>query len=65
MSIPAEHVRKFDLQAKEITAALVGLKNRAAVFRMQREVNEYKGEPLLAVMPGVALDQLWQVVGMP
>ncbi|MES2561556.1 MAG: ABC transporter permease [Pseudomonadota bacterium] len=64
VSIAAEHVRKFDLKPKEITAALVGLKNRAAVFRMQREINESKGEPLLAVMPGVALDQLWQVVGM-
>lgn len=64
VSIPAEHVRKFDLKPKAITAMLVGLNNRAAVFRMQREINEYKGEPLLAVMPGVALDQLWQVVGV-
>jgi putative ABC transport system permease protein len=43
---------------------LVGLKSRAAVFRMQRYVNEYKEEPLVGVLPGVALDQLWQVVGM-
>ena len=63
-SVPAEYVRKFDLAPKQITAALVGLKNRAAVFRMQRFVNEYTPEPLLAVLPGVALDQLWQVVGV-
>ena len=31
---------------------------------MQRFVNEYTPEPLLAVLPGVALDQLWQVVGV-
>ena len=61
-SIPARFVRKFDLTPKEITAALVGLKSRAAVFKMQRYVDEYSGEPLLAVLPGVALDQLWQVV---
>lgn len=48
----------------DIAELAVGLKNRAAVFRMQREVNEYTGEPLLGVMPGVALDQLWQVVGV-
>lgn len=61
-SIPGQYVRKFDLTPKEITAVLVGLKDRAAVFRMQRQINEYKAEPLLAAMPGVALEQLWQVV---
>jgi len=63
-SIPAQFVRKFDLTPKEITAALVGLKSRAAVFKMQRYVDDYPGEPLLAVLPGVALDELWQVVGV-
>jgi putative ABC transport system permease protein len=61
--IAPEHVTKFDLTPKSLTAVLVGLKNRAGVFKMQRYVNEYAGEPLLAVLPGVALDQLWQVVG--
>jgi putative ABC transport system permease protein len=63
-SIPQRYVTKFDLTPKEITAILVGLKSRAAVFKMQRFVNEYQAEPLLAVLPGVALDQLWQVVGV-
>lgn len=64
VSIPAEYVRKFDLAPKEITAALLGLKNRAAVFTMQRFVNAYAPEPLLGVLPGIALDQLWQVIGV-
>jgi putative ABC transport system permease protein len=63
-SIPAKYVKKFDLAPKEITAALIGLKNRAAVFKVQREVNDYAKEPLLGVMPGVALEQLWQVVNV-
>ena len=63
-SVAPEFVRKFDLTPKQITAALIGLKSRAAVFKMQRFVNEYADEPLLAVLPGVALDQLWQVVGI-
>ncbi len=63
LSIPAEYVRKFDLTPKEITAVLVGLKSRAAVFKVQRQINNDTTEPLLAVLPGVALDQLWQVVG--
>jgi len=63
-SIPPKYVKKFDLAPKEITAALIGLKNRAAVFKVQREVNNYAKEPLLGVMPGVALEQLWQVVNV-
>jgi putative ABC transport system permease protein len=43
---------------------LVGLKSRSAVFKVQRAVNDFPGEPLMAVLPGVALDQLWQVVGV-
>lgn len=64
LSIPAEYVGKFDLAPKTLTAALVGLKNRAGVFAMQRFVNEYKDEPLLAVLPGVALDELWRITAV-
>jgi len=62
--IPAEQARKFDLVPKQVTAALVGLRGRAAVFNVQRFVAEYPGEPLMAVLPGVALDELWDVVGV-
>ncbi len=64
LAIPPEFVRKFDLQPKQITAMLVGLKSRGAVFKVQRAIDDFPGEPLLAVLPGVALDQLWQVVGV-
>jgi putative ABC transport system permease protein len=64
LSIPAELVTRFDLEPKSVTALLVGLENRAAVFRLQREINRHAGEPLMAVLPGVALAQLWQVVGV-
>jgi hypothetical protein len=65
LNIPPQLVGKFDLVPKEITAALVGLKQRSATcFRMQRFINEFRGEPLMAVLPGVALDELWQAIGM-
>lgn len=63
-AVAPEHVAKFDLRPKEITAALIALKQRGDVFRMQRFVNGFRGEPLLAVLPGVALDELWQAVGV-
>lgn len=62
LSIPPEYVQKFDLEPKAVTAALVGLKSRMAVFRVQRFVNEYRAEPLLAVLPGATLQELWGLV---
>ena len=58
-----ETVRKLNLTPKAITAALIGVKSKLATFPLQRFVNEYKEEPLLAIFPGVALQELWAVVG--
>ena len=52
------------LTPKAITAILVGLKSRIATFAVQRAINEYPEEPLLAVLPGVALADLWAVIGV-
>jgi putative ABC transport system permease protein len=62
--IPADQARKFNLEPEEVTAALVGLKSRAAVFNVQRFVNFYEAEALMGVMPGVALGELWSVLGV-
>jgi putative ABC transport system permease protein len=64
LKIAPEMARKFDLAPKQVTAALVGLKSRVAVFAVQRFVADYADEPLMAVLPGVALDELWDVVGV-
>jgi putative ABC transport system permease protein len=64
LSIPADLVKKFDLTPKTITAMLIGLKNRATVFSLQRDIADDQDEALMAVLPGVALDQLWEVVGI-
>jgi len=64
LSIPPQFAKKFDLAPKEITAALIGLKSRARAFQVQREINNYAGEALLAVLPGVALNELWSIVGV-
>ena len=62
--IPADQARKFNLEPQAVTAALVGLKTRAAVFNVQRFVNAYEAEALMGVMPGVALGELWAVLGV-
>ena len=46
-----------------VTALLVGLNGPVATLQVQRWVNEYEEEALLAILPGVALSQLWDLVG--
>lgn len=61
--VSAEAVRGMELQPKAVTAALVGLDTRLAIFRVQRFVNEYREEPLQAILPGATLQELWAIVG--
>lgn len=49
-------------EPEEITAFLVGLKSKTAIFGLQRYVNAFEDEPMTAVIPGVALQQLWGLV---
>ena len=62
--VSAEQLRHMDLTPKDITAFLVGMRSKVLALRMQRAINEYTGEALLAVIPGVALNQLWSLVGI-
>lgn len=61
---PVDVIRDMDLEPGAITAALVGVESRLQIFGLQRWINEYTEEPLLAVLPGVALQELWQIVGV-
>jgi len=63
-SISAQKVINMDLSPKAVTAFLVGLKSRIAVFGMQRLVNQFSKEPLLAIIPGVALQELWDLISV-
>lgn len=49
---------------KSITAFMMGLKNKQDIFGIQRAINNYKKEPLLAILPGITLLELWKVVGI-
>lgn len=53
-----------ELEPKKITAFMLGLNSRMATFRIQRDINNYSKEPLSAILPGVALSELWQIMGL-
>jgi putative ABC transport system permease protein len=62
--VSAEEARHRDLTPDSVTAFILGMKSKVTVFVMQRAINEFREEPLLAIIPGVALQQLWSLVGV-
>lgn len=46
-----------------INAILAGLTDKTAVLSVQRHLADYRSEALTAVLPGVALLQLWSITG--
>ena len=60
--VSAEQARQMNLTPTAITAFLLGLDNKIATFALQRDINTYTGEPLLAILPGVALHELWSLL---
>ena len=60
----AEQLLKMDFQPKQITAMMLGLKSRIQTFALQRQINTYPLEPLSAILPGVALHELWGMMSV-
>lgn len=54
---------RFEEEPRALSAFLVGTKTRYETLLLQREINEFEGEPLTAVIPGVTLAELWQTLG--
>ncbi len=64
LKISAKQTRKLSLKPKQITAIMVGLKNPIYTFKMQRTINQWRSEPLMAILPGATLAQLWKSIGI-
>ena len=52
-----------DVKPKSVTAIFLGLKSKFSTFTLQRNINNYEDDRLMAVLPGVALAELWELVG--
>ncbi|GAC19433.1 ABC transporter permease [Paraglaciecola arctica] len=48
----------------QLSAFLLGSKSKIAVLKLQRDINQYKPEPLSAILPALALRELWKIVGV-
>ena len=57
-------LEQADLAPKSITAFMLGLKSKIATFQVQRAINQYTLEPVVAILPGVALSELWRMISI-
>ncbi|MCG9598804.1 ABC transporter permease [Vibrio sp. Isolate25] len=60
----ADQLEKQNFQPKQITAMLLGLNSKIQTFALQRQINTYPKEPLSAILPGVALHELWGMMSV-
>tara|TARA_R110000868_G_scaffold318211_8_gene579020 strand:- start:114 stop:1346 length:1233 start_codon:yes stop_codon:yes gene_type:complete len=47
----------------QLSAFLLGSKSKIGVLQLQRDINQFKQEPLSAILPALALRELWKIVG--
>ncbi len=62
LDIPS--ISREELTPKTVTAAFVGLKSQLTLFAFAEDLRGYSKEAISAVIPGVALSELWSIVGM-
>ncbi|MFR9719338.1 ABC transporter permease [Aeromonas diversa] len=63
-AVSAEQALAQDLTPKTLTAFMVGLNQRILAFQLQRAINTWPSEPLMAILPGAALQELWGLMSV-
>ena len=59
-----DHGDHFHPPAGSVSAFLIGLHDRRDALALQFEIQRYEEEALQAVMPGVTLLELWEIMGL-
>ena len=62
--LSAEVAQQLAMTPDRISAMLLGLEQRTAALVLQQRVANWPAEPLSAVLPGPALLELWDIVGV-
>lgn len=62
--LDADALRALELKPRSITAYMIGLRSKTSIFSVQRDVGNYRGESLMAILPGVAMHELWSTVSV-
>ena len=55
-------VDAVNLAPNNVTAVMLGLKSKFATFTLQRNINNFPDDRLMAILPGVAMSELWSMM---
>lgn len=61
--IDPDQLKKQDLEFSQVSSFLLGAKSRIHTLRLRSMIGQDSQEPLMAIIPGLALQQLWQLLG--
>ena len=59
-AVTPEKLKKENIHIGQITSFLLKTKNRIQTLKLQRKIDSFSEDPLMAVIPGLALHQLWK-----
>ncbi|SON51607.1 ABC transporter permease [Vibrio tapetis] len=60
----AQDLENVQFHPKQITSFMLGLNSKIQTFSLQRQINTYNKEPLSAILPGIALHELWGMMSV-
>ena len=60
--VTPEKLKKENIHIGQITSFLLKTKNRIQTLKLQRKIDSFPEDPLMAVIPGLALHQLWKTL---
>lgn len=62
-AIYPERLKKENIEITQLTSFMVKLKSRIAVLRMRRNIDMYPNEPVMAIIPALSLQEMWETIG--
>jgi putative ABC transport system permease protein len=61
--INPERFKKENIEISQLTSFMVKLKSRIGVLKMRRNVDLYPDEPVMAIIPALSLQEMWETIG--
>ena len=61
-TIDAERFKKENIEITQLTSFMVKLKSRIAVLKMRRDIDQYANEPIMAIIPALSLQEMWETI---
>lgn len=62
-TINPDRFKKENIEITQLTSFMVKLKSRIAVLRMRRNIDQYANEPVMAIIPALSLQEMWETIG--